>query len=270
MDLKEINLIRDIITKIKKERQALEKKKGEMQKRFDTRMAKNKASIDELSNAERKVEAFMYFNREKIMPIITYLVSLIEEKEYYYVEKVLPIKWDYEMLTNEYDYRNTNDELKLRICYLCQDKKKAEEEINYHLGLLQRREYAGRYVVLKKFLLLPKDNYIQICVYNRHFGNSSLKFVDNIGIKEVYYSDYQICYEETTTKYKNYLNNYESHIRDERFIYIIYFMDYLSGKRYESNHELSNEEMKAYAEEFAREYKKYDVMKRIRDRQNSD
>ena len=119
--------------------------------------------------------------------------------------------------------------------------------------------------------MLPKDYYIQLSVFSKHWGSSDLKFVNNIDIQEVYYRDYHICYEETTTEYKNYLSDYESHIRDERFNYIIDFMEYLSGKRYESEtHELSVEEMRAYAEEFATEYKKYDVMIRIRERQNGE
>lgn len=271
MDLKEINQIADIIANINTEHQVLEKKKAEIQNRFNKRMAKNQSSIDELETKKKSIEKLRYFKREEIISVIAYLVSLIEETEYYYVEQVLPISWDYELITNEYDYRNKRDELKLRICYLCQNKQKAEEEIKYYLIRLQNSSYSRSYNKLKEFLLLPKDYYIQLSVFSKHWGSSDLKFVNNIDIQEVYYRDYHICYEETTTEYKNYLSDYESHIRDERFNYIIDFMEYLSGKRYESEtHELSVEEMRAYAEEFATEYKKYDVMIRIRERQNGE
>lgn len=265
MDLSEINKMSDILTNIKREREDLEKKKAQMQKSFEKRMAKNQACIDKLKSQSSKIEKLSYFKRDEIMPVIAYLVSLIEGKKYYYEEIKLPISFNYEIIKD--DYSGYSDRQKIRLVYICCNKKKAQEEIGRYISKLKNSSYSREYENLKDFFLNPKDSYIQINIYNNFTGGSTIRFVDNRSIKEVYYEDCHICYEETTNEFRNYLQSYESHIRDTRFKYIIDFMQYLFGKRYESkNHELTSEEMFRYATEFAEEYKKHNVMERIRKR----
>lgn len=264
MDLVEINKISEKLVSINAEREALKKKKAQMQNRFEKRMAQNQADIDKLQTQSNEIENLRYFKRDEVMPVIAHLVSLIEGKKFYYNEIMLPISWDYEIVKGDYDRYGENQ--KLRLIYLSHNKKKTQEEIKIYINRLKNSSYSREYEVLKEFFLTPKDSYVQINIYSKYFGSSVMKFLNNLGINEVYYRDCHICYEDTTWEYKNYLQNHESHIRDERFIYIIDFMEYLVGKRYEKeSHELTQEEMFRYATEFAEEYNKHDVMKRIRE-----
>lgn len=265
MDLSEINKMSDILANIETERKALEKKKAQMQKSFEKRMAKNQTSIDKLQKQSSEIEKLSYFKRDEIMPVIAYLVSLIEGKKYYYEEIMLPVSWDYVIIKD--DYSGYSDRQRIRLVYICCNKKKAQEEIKRYISKLKNSSYSRKYENLEDFFLNHKDSYIQINIYNNFTGGSTIRFVDNRSIKEVYYEDCHICYEETTSEFHNYLKSHESHIRDTRFIYIIDFMQYLFGKRYEKeSHELTQEEMLAYATEFAEEYKKHNVMERIRKR----
>ena len=267
MDLVEINRISKTLASISAERENLEKKKAQMQKRFEKRMAKNQEDIDELQAQSKEIEKLRYFKREEIMPVIAYLVSLIEKKTYYYMQKVLPLSWDYRVIKDDYEGYNENQ--KIRIVYICHNREKAKKEIEKWINNLKNSSYSSTYEKIRGFFLAPKDSYVQINIYNNFLGGELIRFINNMGISEVYYEDCHICYEETTTKYRNYLQSNESHIRDERFIYIIDFMEYLVGKRYEKeSHELTQEEIFGYADEFAREYNRNDIMRRIREHQN--
>lgn len=264
MDLVEINKISEILSSINAERKILEKKKAQMQKRFEKRMAQNQADIDKLQTQSNEIKKLSFFNREEIMPVIAYLVSLIEGQEYYYEEMKLPLSFNYEIIKD--DYGRYSDNQRIRLVYICRNKKKAKDEIERWINILKNSSYSRKYDNLKKFFLIPKDSYIQINIYNKFTGGKNIRFINNLGINEVYYEYCHICYEETDTEYRNYLQCNESHIRDEKFVYIIDFMEYLVGKRYEKeSHELTQEEMFRYATEFAEEYNKHDVMKRIRE-----
>lgn len=264
MDLTEVNKISEILAVISAEREVLEKKKAQMQKSYEKRMAKNQASIDNLITQSKEIEKLRFFNRNKIMPVIAQLVTLIEGQKYYYEEMKLPISWDYEIIKD--DYGRYSDRQRIRLVYICHNRKKARDEIARWLNMLKNNSYSKEYENLKNFFLAPKDSYVQINIYDNFIGGSLISFINNIEISELYYSDCHICYEETTNEYRDYLQSYESHIRDIRFTYIIDFMEYLAGKRYEKeSHELTQEEMFGYASEFAEEYNKHNVMKRVRE-----
>lgn len=156
---------------------------------------------------------------DDIVPVLEYFVGLMEGKQYFYKERKIPTT----DLTNIRDKSLANDISCYRIGFLCSDPDAAIEDINIRIEDLYNA--SNKELMLNEILLQPALNYIQIIFYK---AVSGIKFVNNFN---------------TDKNAKEYPND-ETNIVDERYLYIIDFINFLTDKRLEKNGEkLTQKEM---------------------------
>lgn len=253
----ETNKLNDKLGKLASERENLKRKRDSLIKRHEKKLAKLDSEIEAADKSFQKIEDLRTFDRATIMPVIAYLVSKVEGKKYYYCETITPVIGHYAVVDpNQY----SNDRL-FRVGYLCRNKKEALVEINNYIKKLESNYSVDE---LNRFILEPKQNYVQLCFYSNMSGKSII-FLNNINNGMFLFKDNStICYEETTVDFEFFYDARHSIIRDERYLYIIDFVEFLAAKRLEKeNFLLTEEEMFRYAEEYAKEYRK-ENLKRVR------
>lgn len=196
--------------------------------------------LQDLDKRKKEIEKASLFICDYIYPAIAFMVSLVEGKEY--VHKELPIPTaDLETIIDKGTFMNKEEMLKLkkdgyllyRISFLCENPESALNDINVRISDLFNAEDPRR--MLNEILLIPSEDYVQLTFYK---PSVVLEFNNNFS------SDNNI----------NIYTNNESKIVDERFFYIIDFMNYLTDICITLRRKLSGEEMMMYAEEFARRY----------------
>jgi len=177
--------------------------------------AKEQALTEEFKSVSR---ASIYICDE-IVPVLEYFIGLMEGKAYFYKERKIPTT----DLVNVRDRNIPNDINCYRIGFLCSDPDAALEDINIRIEDLYNT--SNKELMLNEILLQPALNYIQIIFYKPVGG---IKFVKN------YNSDKEA---------REYPNE-ESNIVDERYEYIIDFINFLTDKKLEKNGEkLTQKEM---------------------------
>jgi len=196
--------------------------------------------LQALDKRKSDIKKASFFICDDIYPAIAFLVSLIEDKQYVHKEVSIPTA-DLETIIDKDIFINKNEMLKLkgdgyfpyRISFICENPEKAIADINLRIEDIFSALDPKR--MLNEVLLLPSEDYIQLIFYK---PTVAIEFNHNFS---------------NEAKASSFLNN-ESKIVDERFFYIIDFMDYLTSVCINVGRKLTGEEMMMYAEEFARRY----------------
>lgn len=181
---------------------------------------------------QRKLDICSKFKCDEIFPVVAYLVSLVEGREYKYKEKQIPTE-DLVSVMDEAKF-NRMGNFGFRIGFICADEEAALSEIN--LRVQDIKSAAKPLTMINDVLLQPAINYVQIIFYKPVIG---IKFVNNLG------------YDSNAFGYQN----NETKIVDVRYQYIIDFVNSLTAICMERNVMLSEGEMRKYAEEYAMMYK---------------
>lgn len=203
-------------------------------------MKLNNKETEELKSIEaeiarlqkRKLDICSKFKCDEIFPVVAYLVSLVEGREYKYKEKQIPTE-DLVSVMDEAKF-NRMGNFGFRIGFICADEEAALSEIN--LRVQDIKSAAKPLTMINDVLLQPAINYVQIIFYKPVIG---IKFVNNLG------------YDSNAFGYQN----NETKIVDVRYQYIIDFVNSLTAICMERNVMLSEGEMRKYAEEYAMMYK---------------
>lgn len=195
-----------------------------------------------LDKRKNIVKQYSYFTCDYIFPAIAYLVSLIEGRKFVHKEVTLPT-FNLETLIDRELFK---DSLKMqslkasglfpyKLSFLCEEDAVSEalKDINERIEDVFNSFDSKR--MFNEILLFPSENYVQLTFYR---PTISLEFNNNLDD------------DDNVLKYKN----NESKIVDDRYLYIIDFMDYLTDICMTLGRKLSGEEMMMYAEEFARRY----------------
>lgn len=180
----------------------------------------------------KRLEICSKFKCDEIFPVVAYLVSLVEGKNYKYKEKQIPTE-DLVSVMDEDKFKQIGN-FGYRIGFICSDEAAAVSEVNLRIKDIQ--DSSNPLSVINDVLLQPAANYVQIIFYKPVVG---IKFVSNHG------------YDNNAFGYKN----NETKIVDLRYQYIIDFVNSLTEICLEQNVKLSEEEMRKYAEEYAMMYR---------------
>lgn len=249
--------------RLKEQQEKMEEINAERRRLFallEKAKADYKKKNSELDQQANRVAEIHNYDFHEAIQLICYLVSLVEEKEYVYREKELPIieyvsgnaqedyGWCY-ISKPYYDHPNFSHKIKLQ--YICCDEEAAEDEICAVIGEAHAMGvsiYNSKPLPLfYKMLTQPAKNYVQINIHNSHSAffesmNGILTFFDN---------------DDFTKHLPITLINYDSKICDPKFMYIVDFMNYLTVmKLKEEDFTLTMDEMMAYARDFAEQVKK--------------
>lgn len=212
--------------------------------------------IMQLEHLAREVvnHASIYKYKE-VIPVICYLVSLVEGKKYTFGEKEIPVSkgYGYEsglIFVDLSSYHCADFKYKYKIQYICCDLSAAEAELDCKIDDIRA---VGKYTYdreaiphIKEMVTTPALNYVQIAVFTEdgptYYERGSVSFDTN---------------DEYFNKEDFLLIDKDSKICDPKYRYIVDFMNYLTAKKMEmENISLTQEEMMAYAREFAEEVKK--------------
>ena len=219
-----------------------------------------KKKNSELNQQANRVAEIHNYDFHEAIQLICYLVSLVEGKEYVYREKELPIieyisgneqedyGWCY-ISKPYYDHPHFRHKIKLQ--YICCDYKSAEDEI---CAVIDEAHAMGVDIynnkplpLFYKMLTQPAKNYVQINIHNSHSA-----FFESMNGKLTF-----ICNDDFTKHLPITLINYDSKICDSSYMYIVDFMNYLTVMKLEKeDFTLTQDEMMAYARDFAEQVKK--------------
>lgn len=207
------------------------------------------------SLAREVVNHASIYKYQEVIPVICYLVSLVEGKKYTFGEREIPVSKGYGydsglVYVDLSSYGYSDFKHKYKIQYICCDREAAENELDRKIDDIHAaRKYSyDREVIplIKKMVTTPALNYVQIAVFTEdgptYYERGSVSFDTN----DDYFSMESFL-----------LIDKDSKICDPEFRYIVDFMNYLTVKKMETeNVSLTQEEMMGYAREFAEEVKK--------------
>lgn len=201
---------------------------------IDIELNSLKARMAELE--ARRLDICSKFKCDEIFPVVAYLVSLVEGKEYKYKEKQIPTEDLVSVMDSEKFRRMGN--FGYRIGFICSDEDAAVQEVNLRIKDIENA--SKPLSMINDVLLQPAVNYVQIIFYKPVIG---IKFVSNLG------------YDINAFGYKN----NETKIVDVRYQYIIDFVNSLTTMCFEQNQKFTETEMRKYAEEYAMMYRMNNV-----------
>lgn len=235
---------------IENAKRALEQKKINMKKRYQKRVLKMDADIQAQSDKLNQLSRLKIFNRDDVMPILAYLVSLIEDTNYQYDEKRIPVSWGFHgMWKSEWKTYQYPDSHYYHIAYLCKNKDHASEEINCYIESIIHEYIPDN--LINELLLEPKMYYIQIAFY---MDTKNICFHSNMNSHDRLYDVSYAMHQDDDYTFYYYQGNH--HLRDKRYLYILEFMEYLSAIRTQKeNCQLTVDEMMECARIFASQKK---------------
>lgn len=244
-----------LLEKIKEERKILENERSYVTKLYEERIERLNNEIYAKQVMETNIEKTTVFNRNEIMPVIAYLVSLIENKSYFYDNKKVPVTHDFKGMGRVSFAFDHPDYYYYHIAYVCPSTSHAKREIDRFSNKIMHEPTDIE--TIDGLLLEPKEHYVQIAFY---MSEQKIAFINNINDSNHLYID-NSSKDETILDFNYYQGT--SHIRDRKYLYIIEFIDYLSAIiSQKENYTLTEKEMKEYANLFVEDKK--DEIVRIR------
>lgn len=244
----EILKSRLLLEEIKQEKRILEHERAFVTKLYEERIAKLNAEIEAKEIAQANILRTTIFDREEIMPILSYMVGLIEDKSYFYDTRRVPITTDFKGM-GRITFGSLHPEwYYYHIDYLCESTSHAKKEIERFSNKIMRTPFDVQNI--NELLLEPKEHYVQIAFYT---SDKKIAFHNNINDGNQLYTDLSSKEEELIQPH--YYQGV-SHIRDRKYLYIFDFIDYLSALLAQhENYQLTEKEMKEAASTFATEKK---------------
>ena len=237
-----------LLDEIKQEKRILEHERAYVTKIYEERIAKLNLEIEAKDVAQANILKTTIFNREEIMPIIAYMVGLVEGKNYFYGSKRVPVNHEFKGVGRVNFGYDHPEWYYYHVDYICESTSHAVREIARLSNKIMRTPFDIS--LIDDLLLEPKENYVQMAFYT---SDKKITFVNNINDADHLYEDFSDKNEEMIEP--NYYQG-TSHIRDRKYLYIIDFADYLSAlMSLHENYHLSEKEMKDAASVFASEKK---------------
>lgn len=224
---KQDEMIHNIYQKIQK----LEDEKNCILKKYDK-------EIQTLKDEKVKIALANYFNIVDSFQVIAYLVSQIEGVNYQKGEDEITLYAHACYAKIVYPYP-----VSYKLAYLVQDSEKdiASEEIKMKFQLRKRRDLLKDcdYYAISKQLEIPSEHYIQLACFKDFDNKIAYRYKNSIWISEHTYS-----------------TGIDAFICDERYYYIIDFMNEVVNYRLEKeNFTVSLDEMMQLADAFVLKYR---------------